>query len=132
MKKAAYLLLALTFLAAAACGRMGASKLESNEAVEAAIRAYLSQRSDLAMDKMVLEIQHVEFKGEKAEADVVFRSKDGGGAMPFHYTLRREGDHWVVERGAGRGMGTGALPPGHPPVTNPASPPEKLPRSGKP
>lgn len=131
MKKTASLLLGLTLLAAAACGRGGASKLESNEAVEAAIRAYLSQRSDLAMDKMVLEIEHVEFKGEKAEADVVFRAKDGQGAMPFHYTLRRERDHWVVERGAGRGMGTGTMPPGHPPVTSPPRP-EKIPRSGQP
>lgn len=130
MKKTASLLLGLTLLAAA-CGRGGASKLESNQAVEAAIRAYLSQRSDLAMDKMVLEIEHVEFKGEKAEADVVFRVKDGQGAMPFHYTLRREGDHWVVERAAGRGMGAGPMPPGHPPLTSPP-PPEKLPRSGQP
>lgn len=130
MKKTSLLLLSLVLLAAA-CGRGGAAKLESNEAVEAAIRTYLSQRHDLAMEKMVIEVQHVEFKGETAEADVVFRVQGGEGAMPFHYTLRREGDHWVVERGAGRGMGAGPMPPGHPPVISP-QPPEKLPRSGQP
>lgn len=99
--------------------------------MEAAIRAYLSQRSDLAMNKMEVEITHVEFQGEKAEADVIFRVKGGQGTMPFHYTLHREGDHWVVERGrSGTPTGT-QMPPGHPPLGG-SPPSEKLPRTGQP
>lgn len=112
----------------AACQKEGVAELESEAAVEAAIRTHLSTRPGLAMDKMEMEVRQVEFKGDTAEADVVLHVKDGEGEMPFHYTLRRQGDQWVVERGGGNG--TGEPPPGHPPVAPLTGPPEKLPRTG--
>lgn len=118
----------VSLLLLSACARQATQEQESKAAVEAAIRAYLSQRPDLALDKMEMELKQVEFQGETAEADVVFRVKSGEGEMPFHYRLRRQGTGWVVERGSGQGT---AMPPGHPPVTTPPAPPEKLPRTGQ-
>jgi hypothetical protein len=103
---------------------------ETKAAVEAALRAYLAQRPGLAMDKMEMEVKDVSFKGETAEADVVFRVKDGPGEMAMRYTLRRQGDQWVVERGGQAGSSGAEMPPGHPPVQ--PAPPEKLPRSSQP
>lgn len=103
---------------------------ETKAAVEAGIRAYLAQRPGLAMDRMEMEVKNVEFKGETAEADVVFRVKGGPGEMGMHYTLRRQAEQWVVEKsGAGPATGT-QLPPGHPPLQ--PAPAEKPPRSSQP
>lgn len=126
--KLSYVLLLSTLVLAGGCQRQQTPALESEAAVEAAIRAHLSQRANLAMEKMSLEIQRVEFKEERAEVDVIFRLREAEGAMPYHYTLRREGDRWVVERGRSRGMG---MPPGHPPITDSPRAPEKLPRTGQ-
>lgn len=127
--------LAAALLVGTACGRQAATQQDSKAAVESAIRAYLGQRRDLALDKMDIEITRVDFQGDTAEADVVFRVKDGEGEMPMHYTLRRQGDAWVVEpaRPAGAHPGTGGaeMPPGHPPVDSSPKPPEKLPRTGQ-
>ena len=121
-----FILLAAAALSAA-CARQS---IETKPAVEAALRAYLAQRPGLALDKMDMEVKDVQFKGETAEADVIFRVKDGPGEMGMHYTLRRQGNQWVVE-GSGQSSASGAeLPPGHPPV-KPATP-EKLPRSSQP
>ena len=123
-----FILLAAAALAAA-CARQS---IETKPAVEAALRAYLTQRPGLAMDKMDMEVKDVKFKGETAEADVVFRVKDGEGEMAMRYTLRRQGDTWVVERSAQSGASGAEMPPGHPPVDSSPTPPEKLPRSSQP
>ncbi|MBI4465844.1 MAG: hypothetical protein HY656_00250 [Acidobacteria bacterium] len=127
----AFVLLSAALFFLGACAPKEATEQETKAAVEAGIRAHLSQRSGLALDKMEMEVKQVTVQGEKAEADVVFRSKGGEGEMAMHYTLRRQGDRWVVERSGGAGAGGGVLPPGHPPVTTPSAPPEKLPRSGQ-
>jgi len=121
-----FILLAAAALAAA-CARQS---IDTKPAVEAALRAYLTQRPGLAMDKMDMEVKDVKFKGETAEADVVFRVKDGEGEMAMRYTLRRQGDQWVVERGGQTGASGAEMPPGHPPVQ--PAPPEKQPRSSQP
>ena len=121
-----FILLAAAALAAA-CARQS---IDTKPAVEAALRAYLTQRPGLAMDKMDMEVKDVKFKGETAEADVVFRVKDGEGEMAMHYTLRRQGNQWVVERSGQTGASSDEMPPGHPPVQ--PAPPEKQPRSSQP
>ena len=121
-----FILLAAAALAAA-CAR---PSIDTKPAVEAALRAYLAQRPGLAMDKMDMEVKDVKFKGETAEADVVFRVKDGEGEMAMHYTLRRQGNQWVVERSGHTGASSDEMPPGHPPVQ--PAPPEKQPRSSQP
>ena len=121
-----FILLAAAALAAA-CAR---PSIDTKPAVEAALRAYLAQRPGLAMDKMDMEVKDVKFKGETAEADVVFRVKGGEGEMAMRYTLRRQGNQWVVERSGQTGASGAELPSGHPPVEN--APPEKQPRSSQP
>ena len=125
--------LAVFLLAAGiGCGRLG----NQEAAVRRAIEDHLGQRADLAMDKMVLEMQQVTVDGDHAEADVVFRTTmDPPARMAYHYELRREGGGWRVESGRPAAtqtphpeMGgspmqgdpmeemTGALPEGHPPL----------------
>ncbi len=122
--------LIVVLLAAASLAGCQKGAPETKPAVEAALRAYLAQRPGLAMDKMDMEVKDVKFKGETAEADLVFRVKDGEGEMAMRYTLRRQGDQWVVERGGQTGASGAEMPPGHPPVQPAPTPPEKLPRSG--
>ena len=114
---------------AAACARQS---IDTKPAVEAALRAYLAQRPGLALDKMDMEVKDVQFKGETAEADVVFRVKGGEGEMAMRYTLRRQGNQWVVERSGQTGASGAEMPPGHPPVDSSPTPSEKLPRSSQP
>lgn len=112
----------------AACSKQEAPKTEA--AVEAALREYLESRPGLSLESMTMEVQKVEFKNDIAEADVLFRAKSGEGEMPFHYTLRREGERWLV---TGRGgSSSGQLPEGHPPVSQSEGPPETPPRTGQP
>ncbi|SRR5579885_940030 len=103
----------------------------STEAIRKAIEARLSGRQGLASDQIVMEMQDVQVKGDTAEADVVFHSRnDPRARMSFHYQLRKSGGTWEVQGGrpssdssphpggAPQGeQGTQELPPGHPPVT---------------
>lgn len=113
--------LCAALLAGTACSRLRqAPRLETKEAVKAAIDAHLAKRrGTIALDQMNVEVRDVKFQGDRAEADVLFSSKTGTASMTMHYALRREGDHWVVERSASGDMG---MPPGHPPTTEPAPP----------
>ena len=114
-------------LATPACARYARSKLETKEAVKAAIDEHLAKRrGQLALGTMNVAVREVKFQGDRAEADVVFTTQ-GGASMNMHYTLHRETDHWVVERGASSDMG---MPSGHPPMTEPAHP-QTSPPSGQ-
>lgn len=121
---------------AAGCQRL----MNQEAAVQKAIQEHLSQRSDLAMDKMTMEMRRVTVSGDKAEAEVVFRvTADPNSQLFFHYDLYREGGRWRVQGGRPSGeqsahptpggapegglppggMGQpapGALPEGHPPI----------------
>ena len=122
--RAALVLLVLFVLTLSACQQEPA---DPKAEIEAAIHDHLSKQSGLALDKMEMEVQQVDVRGDTAEARVVFRIKqgEGEGKMLFHYLLRRADGRWVVERGASGG----ALPPGHPPMTPSPETPEKLPRT---
>ena len=82
-------------------------------AAEKAIRSYLESRPNLAMDRMDLEVEDVQVEGDTAVAKVIFRTKEGEGAMPFTYNLRREGDGWAVVPKDSR-EDAAHLPPNHP------------------
>jgi hypothetical protein len=105
-----------------ACSR--GPKLESETAVRQALDRYLASRPNLNMPGMETQITGIQFRGEQAHVDVVFRAKSGGesagGSMTMRYTLNRKGDRWEVEpqSGAHGGMTPppGEMPPGHPPV----------------
>ena len=98
-----------------------AQEADLKPAAEKAIRSYLESRPNLAMDRMELEVEDVQVEGDTAIAKVIFRTKEGEGAMPFTYNLRREGDGWaVISKDAGEGAAH--LPPNHPATTKDPAP----------
>ena len=101
----------------------------TNAAVQHAIEQHLANRPGIEGNKLILEVQQVTVKGDQAEAEVVFRSRDDPRAqMAYHYELRREGGEWKVENGHPSAAGSPhpnpgsapeggeELPPGHPPT----------------
>jgi hypothetical protein len=90
----------------------GLRKTESREAVQKAIEAYLSQRPNLALSNMDLELGDVKFEGDRATADVKLRSKQSADlTVTVQYRLKRQGDQWHVEA-ATPGAGPGGSPHG--------------------
>ena len=123
--------LILALAALVGCSR--SSNLESEAAVRQAIEKYLASRPNLSMQSMDMQVSGIRFRGQEADADVVFTAKnDVKATMSMRYTLRREGGAWQVapqaagslETGHGmipQGGGSSELPGGHPPVGAPAS-----------
>jgi len=87
-------------MAAAACSR----GINSKSAVEKAIESHLERNSNLALNAFTTEVSDVKFEGGNAEAVVKFESKQAPHmSVQVRYTLRREGDHWVVQSSSGMG-----------------------------
>jgi hypothetical protein len=139
--------LAACLLAGAGCQRL----TDQKAAIQEAIEDHLSERDDLAMDQMVLEMGEVKVEGDSAEAEVVFRTtSEPAMRMAYHYELRREGGRWQVASGRpsaaevphptlGETGGESessvepALPEGHPAIPESSSPlPEGHPPTGEP
>ena len=110
-------------------GCAGQRDANSNATIQRAIEQHLSSRAGLDASKMLIEVQQVKISGERAQAEVIFHSRDDPQArMAFSYELRREGGEWKVENGrpsaaasphpdGGSGAEEGStLPPGHPPA----------------
>ena len=117
-RKKIFLFLLLLSLGLVACQQEPSApeatqETDPKQTAEKAIRSYLESRPNLAMDRMDLEVEDVQVEGDAAVAKVIFRTKEGEGAMPFTYNLRREGDGWaVVPKDSGES--TAHLPPNHP------------------
>jgi hypothetical protein len=116
-------------IALGGCSRFGG--INSKSAVQAAIEAHLKQRPGLALSNMTTEVQDVKFDGDKANAQVIYVSKESPDLkVEVRYVLHRQGDHWEVESSTpmggmgGNPHGGVAAPPagGMPPQTVPASP----------
>ena len=59
---------------------------------------YLSQRTDLNMKMMQVDVTSVSFRQDEADATVSFRPKgSAGGGMQMRYTLERQDGRWVVK-----------------------------------
>lgn len=119
--------LAVAFCALTGCNRAS----QSQEAIRQGVIDYVSSRVNVgAMDVSVISI---DFKGKTADALVEFKAKgsQAGGGLQMRYTLEQQSGKWVVKDkaqaggaphgagaapGAGGGMGSGELPPGHPPL----------------
>ena len=90
----------LAMTAATSCNR----GINSRSAVERAIEAHLERNSSLALNAFTTEISDVRFEGDNAEAVVKFESKQAPHmSVQVRYTLRKEGDHWVVQSSSGMG-----------------------------
>ncbi len=95
------------------CGRTGGSSLpaagRSKSAVRQAIEAHLKERSNLLMANMTVEVQEVNFSGDRAEALVRYQSKQAPDlAVRVRYVLRKVGEHWEVESSSRAGGMPGA------------------------
>jgi hypothetical protein len=122
----------------ASCSSM--RKSNSNDGIRQAIEEHLAGRPGLDSSAIVMDMQKVDIKGDKAEADVVFHSRsDPKASMNFHYQLHSEGSRWKVNESATNAGGSpdssmgqpsdssgsgqapssgadGALPAGHPKI----------------
>ena len=71
-----------------------------NAQIQEVIAEHLTGRPGIAADRMVIEVERVTVQGERAEAEVIFRSRDNPESrMAYHYELRRDEGKWKVEGG---------------------------------
>jgi hypothetical protein len=103
---------------------------DEQAAMRRAVEVHLAQRGNLNMAGMDMEIKVDRMDQQSADVTVMFRAKQGGGAMQMGYTLERQGDGWLVKgsrsgQGAGHpAVGEGApsgggMPSAHPPIAPP-------------
>jgi hypothetical protein len=95
--------------------------IQSKAAIQEAIERHLQKQSNVLLNNMSVEVGDVKYAGDRANADVKFRSKQSPDlAVARQYVLRRVGDHWEVESSSSPGgMGN---PHGGPLPAQPSSP----------
>jgi hypothetical protein len=137
-----FLLAFVLALSSAACSRntsqAPAAAGDERQAIEAALNKYLAERGTINVSAMDVKIEDLKISGDRADAQVLFRTKQGEGEMRMAYVLARQNNVWTVQapprsesgmphEGVAMPQGQTALPSGHPPVTTPAPPPTKKP-----
>lgn len=135
MSKRPFSFFAILLLAAAAGCSTTSQADRDKQAIRAALQKYLSERSNLNVAAMDMEVKEVSLSGNRADAQVEFRAKQGGVGMQMTYALERQGELWVVRSGRPSGGNVphpatgGAMPPagempaGHPPLGEPGKAP---------
>ena len=114
-----------SILLAGGCNKGGSN--DPKAAIQAAIEAHLKQRQNLMLANMTLEVQDVKVTGDKAEAEVKFRSKQSSDlVVGVRYKLKRAGDGWQVESSSPTG-GMGTSPHGGAGAPAPAGTPGESP-----
>jgi hypothetical protein len=131
--------LAVLLACVAGCNRNAPPKSEE-PAIRAALQKYLASRTGLNLAAMDMTVKQISVTGNTAQARVEFKAKQSGEGMEMTYNLERQGNDWVVKTSqntsgmahpladAGTSGSGGALPAGHPPVTDPSktsTPPKK-------
>ena len=113
---------------------------DETAAIRTALESHLSQRGNLNLAGMDMDIQVMRMDERTADVQVNFRAKQGGGSMQMAYQLEKQGEAWVV-KGSKSPMGggghpdvgapampsSGELPAGHQPMTAPQTPPQQPP-----
>jgi hypothetical protein len=105
------------------------STADPKEGIRDGVIRHIAGVSGLNVNNMTVMVTKAAITGDKAQADVDIRAKNGDPstpAMQLTYELQKQGDEWVVLKGEGRGgmqhpttgqtPNTGALPPGHPSI----------------
>jgi hypothetical protein len=137
-----YLSALILVLASVACSRNTSQAPtaagDDRPAIEAALNKYLAERGTINLSAMDVKIEDLKIAGDRADAQVLFRTKQGEGEMRMAYVLLRQNGAWTVQapartetgmphQGVATPQGQTALPSGHPPVTTPPQPPAKKP-----
>lgn len=121
-------------LFAVACGKDEAAEQQAQEraAIQAALMKYLNERGTVNVAAMNIDVQDVKVSGDRADVQVLFRTKQGEGEMRIAYVLLRQQGAWAVQAqprsdmphaGIPAPQGATEMPAGHPPVTTPTQPP---------
>lgn len=146
MKRFVYLVLVALLASLASCGVIQQKEKERAE-ITAALQKYLQERSGLNLAAMNWEIKNLNTDRDNANVQVTFTAKQGGASMVMEYQMKRQAGVWTVQKsglsgsmgmpahpGADAapptppaGSGTGALPPGHPPLNPEPKTPAKTP-----
>jgi hypothetical protein len=132
-----FLLAFVLALSPAACSRntsqAPSAATDDRQAIEIALNKYLAERGTINVSAMDVKVEDLKISGDRADAQVLFRTKQGEGEMRMAYVLTRQNSVWTVQTpprsesgmphpGAATPTGDTALPSGHPPVTTPAQP----------
>ncbi len=102
------------------------SKTDNQAAIRDGVVKHIAGMNGLNVNNMTITVTKATITGDKAQADVEIRAKNGdpsAPAMQVAYELQKQGEEWVVLKGQATGgmqhptagqMPAGALPPGHP------------------
>lgn len=107
MTRRGMVLVAALLLACAGGCKKAAS---DQDAIRASIAQHLKEDSTLNMAAMDLDVRQININGDRAQAQVEFRLKQGGASMQVAYNLERRDGAWSVLKGAPAG-GQIAHPP---------------------
>ncbi len=105
-------LLALCLLLTSVMGCSRQAPVNDRADVEKAIQDYVNTRPILSPTAMSMEVLQVTFRGDQAEATVLFHGReDPRSSVSLRYMLRRTGSRtWLVERDQTKGVTS--TPPG--------------------
>jgi len=103
------------------------SNADNKDAIRDGVVKHIAGMNGLNVNNMTVTVTKATFNGDKAQADVDIRAKNGdpgAPAMQLSYELQKQGDEWVVLKGQARGgmqhptagemPPSGTLPPRHP------------------
>jgi hypothetical protein len=108
---------------------MGAckSKTDSKDAIRDGVMKHIAGLQGLNVNNMTVVVTQATVNGDKAQANVDIRAKNGDPAAPpmqVSYNLEKRGEDWVVVKGLptggmqhpapGETPPAGTMPPGHP------------------
>lgn len=108
---------------------MGAckSKVDSKDAIRDGVVKHIASMQGLNVNNMTVVVTQATVNGDKAQANVDIRAKNGDAAAPpmqVSYNLEKRGEEWVVVKGLPTGgmqhpapgemPPPGSMPPGHP------------------
>jgi hypothetical protein len=94
MKRIGSIVLALSLLLVlAGCKKSAAS---TDNEIRVAIEAHLAHKGTLNLQAFDTVLKQVTIQGDRAQAQVEFRVKNGPGMMQLTYALQKTGGNWAV------------------------------------
>lgn len=103
------------------------SKTDNKDAIRGGVVKHIAGMNGLNVNNMSITVTKATITGDKAQADVEIRAKNGDPNAPpmqLSYEMQKQGEEWVVLKGQPTGgmqhpapgsmPPQGALPPGHP------------------